>query len=214
VDKQNTLNVSTIQSEIVKRHQAQISELESQKEILTYMVAELSPKDGLIARSLSQFIDNFVKKINRIIAQIWSYPFELLPINNSDELDLDYKFNVVVNANSGVNTSVPDITKCSSGMREVIDLAFKIVSMHYLGLENAPIYLDEFGKSMDVIHRVKAFETITQLLAHSNYSQIFVVSHYEQGYGSIKNADMIVLNSDNVAIPANHIYNQVVELEN
>ena len=213
MDKQNMLNVATIQSEIVKRHQAQITELEAQKDILTYMVSELSPKDGLIARSLSQFIDNFVKKINRIIAQIWSYPFELLPINNSDELDLDYKFNVVVNAGSGVNTVIPDITKCSSGMREVIDLAFKIVSMHYLGLEHAPIYLDEFGKSMDVIHRVKAFETITQLLAHSNYSQIFVVSHYEQGYGSIKNADMIVLNSDNVAIPVNHVYNQVVQLE-
>lgn len=208
--KQDILTKHHLQHEIVEKLKAQIADLLIQKETLSVMISELSPKDGLIARSLSGFINNFVLKMNRIISQIWLYPFELLPIENNEEdsVDLDYKFEVRSNG----NTESSDIKKCSSGQREVIDLAFKIVSMSYLGLSSAPIYLDEFGKSMDSSHRVQAFNTITQLIGNSNYSQVFVVSHYEGSYGGLKNADIVVLNPDNIVIPPGTIFNQVVEI--
>jgi len=206
-DRQHQLNTSKTQSAVVANIQKNIEDLTLQQYTLSAMVAELSPKDGLIAKSLSGFINSFVNKINRIISQIWLYPFELVPIDlESDGVDLDYRFEVKVNN----QTMIPDIGKCSSGMREVVDLAFRIVAMGYLGLDHAPIYMDEFGKSMDSAHRIKAFDVISKMIMHSNYSQIFMVSHHEQSYGSLKNADIIVLSPDNVVIPTGSIINQVI----
>ena len=206
-DRQHQLNTSKTQSAVVANIQKNIDDLTLQQYTLSAMVAELSPKDGLIAKSLSGFINSFVNKINRIIAQIWLYPFELVPIDlESDGVDLDYRFEVKVNN----QTMIPDIGKCSSGMREVVDLAFRIVAMGYLGLDHAPIYMDEFGKSMDSAHRIKAFDVISKMIMHSNYSQIFMVSHHEQSYGSLKNADIVVLSPDNVVIPTGSIINQVI----
>lgn len=209
-EKKQRLASSHLQQEIVNRLKTTIEELVVKKETLTTMVDKLSPKDGLIARSLTGFINHFVSQMNLVISQIWSYPFDLLPINESEEsLDLNYRFEVSVNNQK----PIPDILKCSSGMQEVIDLAFKIVSMSYLNLGHAPIFLDEFGKSMDSLHRSKAFDTITTLIANSNYSQIFMVSHYEQAYGALQNADLIVLDAANIVIPPGSNVNRVVTIQ-
>jgi len=206
-EKQQQLSITNSQAAVVENIRKNIEQLSVRQHALTAMVAELSPKDGLIAKSLSGFINSFVEKINRIIRQIWLYPFELLPLDLSDDgVDLDYRFEVHVNH----QTVIPDIGKCSSGMREVIDLAFRIVSMSYLGLDHSPIYMDEFGKSMDSTHRAKAFDTISKMIAQSNYSQIFMVSHHEHSYGSLKNADIVVINADNVVVPAGSAVNKVI----
>lgn len=198
---------SYLQQEIVDRLKTTINELSIEKETLSKMIEKLSPKDGLIARSLTGFINHFVGQMNSVISQIWSYSCELLPVNESDEsLDLDYRFEVSVNNQK----PIPDILKCSTGMQEVIDLAFKIVSMAYCGLSDAPIFLDEFGKSMDSFHRTKAFDTITSLIANSNYSQIFMVSHYEQAYGALQHADLVVLDGANIVIPPGTNVNKVI----
>lgn len=204
------INNAEAQDAIVAQLKQTIQDLTIEKESLTAMVDAMSPKDGLIAKAMSGFINHFVEQMNNIISQIWLYPFELLPINDSDdELDLSYRFVVQVKSRK----IIPDIGKCSAGMQEAIDLVFRIVSMQYLGLDTAPIYLDEFGKSMDSAHRIKAFDAITKLITHSHYSQVFIVSHYEQAYGGIANTDVVVLNPDNIVIPPGTIVNRVVKFD-
>ena len=196
------------QQNLVDSINKQIEILTDKHTVLTAMVNEMSPKDGLIAKSISSFINSFITKINKIIKQIWMYPLELELIDMSEQdINLDYRFPVI----AGNGLSVPDIGKCSSGMREIIDLSFRIVSMGYMGMHDYPVYMDEFGKSMDSAHRSKAFDVITKMIAQSNYSQVFIVSHHEHSYGSLKNADICVLNPDNVVIPTGAITNRIFE---
>lgn len=199
---------SVTQTSLVDQLKSQIQASLIKKDMLTAMVAEMSPKDGLIAKSMTGFINTFVQQMNAVIAKIWNYPFELLPINDDDEaIDLNYRFEVIVMDRE----KIPDITKCSAGMQEIIDLAFKLISMNYLQISTMPIYLDEFGKSMDHIHRSMAFDMVMQSMTYANYTQIFMVSHYDAAYGGLANADVVVLDSQNVVIPPGMEVNTVVQ---
>lgn len=226
--KQNTLNdmIRYVQLELVKREQQlsqidlqinlvnsikkQVQDLEAEVIVLAALVKEISPTEGLIAKGLLGFINSFVQQMNSFIRKAWLYPMELIPgLPDADnDIDLDYKFSLKINDQD----IVPDIKLASSAMSEVINLAFVIVAMKYLGLSDAPLLLDELGHSMDSAHRSSIFNVITTLIAQSSFSQVFVVSHFENCYGSIANADITVLCSKNIILPKNTIYNHHVEI--
>lgn len=198
-----------MQNNLVNTLKEQIADYETRADIYAKLVTELSPTDGLIARGLLGFIDHFVKQMNSFIKKVWTYPLELISCKPEDnEVDLDYKFPVAIND----NLIIPDISKTSSAMKEVIDLAFKIVCMKYLKLANAPLFLDEFAANMDHTHRNAAFYVISQLMTQSDFSQIYIISHYEDLYGSLKNADITVLCSNNINLPKNTVFNSHVAI--
>jgi ABC-type nitrate/sulfonate/bicarbonate transport system ATPase subunit len=84
--------------------------------------------------------------------------------------------------------------------------------MSYLGLEKAPLVLDELGAKLDSAHRQSVQFEITNLITTSNFSQVFMVSHYENAYGSLNNADICVLHPSNINIPKNMAYNTHVKM--
>lgn len=196
-----------IQKALVSHMESQIQEMAEQAQVLKYALRELSPTEGLIARGLTGFINHFITRVNHFIKKVWLYPLELTPISPEEDLDLDYKFKIKVNDRHAVS----DISKGSSGMKEIIDLAFKVTSMKYLGLEYAPLHLDEFGARLDESHRRSAHHAIVQLMNSSNFSQIFMISHYEHSYGSLKNCDVTVLSDANITIPKEMAYNTHVK---
>lgn len=203
--REQILSRVDIQKALVSNIEAQIVELTDRHEVLKIAVKELSPSEGLIAKGLTGFINHFILQVNSFIKKIWLYPLQLVPIipDASDDVDLDYRFQVVVND----EVPISDVSKTSSGMKEVIDLGFRIVSMQYLGLSEAPLYLDELAASFDVAHRQSAFYVITNLLTSANFSQIFMISHYESSYGSLKNTDITVLCPSNVSLPKDMAFN-------
>ena len=77
-------------------------------------------------------------------------------------------------------------------MQEIVDLAYKIVFMKYMGLSDSPLILDEFGRTMDATHRDTAYNIIDRVFS-SNFNQIFLVSHFESMYGRFVNADLVQL---------------------
>lgn len=194
-----------VQKAIITDLEKQLIELEDKQEVLKIAVKELSPNEGLIAESLTGFINQFVFQINNFIKKVWSYPLELIPVvpDDSDEFDLDYKFAVRIN-NEG---RIPDISKASLAMKEIINLSFKLVSMQYLGLQNFPVYLDELGSSFDKAHRGSVINLIQNLMLSSNFSQVFIISHYEEIYGSLRNTDINVLCSANIPTMKNDTFN-------
>lgn len=171
---------------IIKDLDEQLAYLNNKKKILTAAVNILSPSEGLIAKGITGFINHFLSQMNSFIKNIWSYPFELVPLSPDENLDLDYKFPVKI-ANSVVS---PDISKISKGQKEIVDLAFKVVACIYLHLDDAPLYLDEFGSSFDKEHRQAVSDMMHTLTHTSNFSQIYIISHYEEMYGSFKNTDI------------------------
>ena len=152
------------------------------------MIDVLSPESGLIAKSINSFLNGYLSEMNNIINSVWSYNMELLPCEIDSDSDLNYKFKVKVNHDE----IIEDVSKLSSSMQEIVNLAFKIVFVKYLGLANYPLILDEFGRTMDVEHRQTAYDIIDRVLSH-NFNQIILVCHFESMYSRFVNADFLEL---------------------
>lgn len=205
--KEQILSEIKIQKAIIKDLENQIDLMEIDNESYKLLVKELSPTDGLIAQGLLGFIKNFVRQMNNIIKKIWVYPLQVIScgINDSTSVELDYKFPLMVQTK---DNTVPDVSKGSSAMREVVDLAFKITSMKYLGLSEYPIFFDEPCTGMDSEHRISSMKLLTSLLDQYSFSQMFIISHEHAQYGSLTNAEICVLSTNNIIIPANCIFNK------
>lgn len=198
-----------IQKALVKDTQKQINTIEHKLSLLKPAEKALSPKEGLIAKGMLRFIQHFTEEMNRFIAKFWLYPLKVLtPSLTSDEVDLDYSFPVKVNNDTRITE---DVAKTSSGMKEIIDLAFVATSMSYLKLSNSPIYLDEFAVGFDAAHRQMAYQAIDYLISSKNYSQVFIVSHYQDGYNALTDADISVLCDANIQLPTHLAYNKVIK---
>ncbi len=168
------------------------NELLSTKTALEYGLKALSPTEGLIAKSILSFLGTFTENINNIISSIWSYKMELLPPTLGEDNDLDYKFKINIEDAPGSE----DISKTSSGMAEVINLAHKIISMHLLKLEDYPLFLDEYGARFDPTHKEKAYMIAKEL--SDQHSQIFMVSHSQEIYSLYPNSELVILSNDNL----------------
>lgn len=199
----------TSQRHLVDSISRDIASLTDQIQLTKIALKELSPSEGLIAKGMTGFINHFLQHVNAFIGKHWLYPLEIKPIAfNEDEQDLDYKFKLGVGHND--QHPVPDISMGSSAQREIIDLAFTVISSLYLGLKEFPLYVDEFARGFDDAHRTEAIRIIQDLLNNSNFSQIFMISHYNNMYGSLHDAEIVVLCSANLSLPENCVYNENV----
>ena len=203
----NKLNDATGYTDKIKEDRKRLEDYNAKEKVLRLMLKELSPSEGLIAKSINSFLNVFIRDINNLVNTVWSYNMTILPCEISAGNDLDYKFRVRVN-----NTeTIEDIGKTSSSMQEMINLAFKIVFAKYVGLEDTPLILDEFGSSFDATHRISAYETIDRVIANK-FSQIFIVSHFSELYMRFGNADINILNPDGVDTTGIDEYNKVMKL--
>jgi hypothetical protein len=184
----------------------QIQAYTVKEKLIGLLVKELSPAEGLIAKSINSFLNVFIGEMNHIINAIWSYNIELLPCEVSEQNDLDYKFRVRVDNNE----TIEDVSRLSSSMQEIVNLAFKIVFVKYAGISDMPLVLDEFGRTFDSQHRVNAYNIIDSIFS-SNFKQIFIVSHYEEQYLRFANADISVLDASNIMLDKSSVYNTVLK---
>lgn len=208
-NKQTQLSEMQQQLSVIESIKQQLSDFEADDIAYKALLKELSPIDGLIAEGLLGFISSFIKQMNSFIKKIWNYPLEIVScgLSQDGQIELDYKFPLIV---QNQDKPVDDINEGSSAMKEVIDLAFKLTAMKYLNLEESPIYLDEFSASFDAAHRVSSIEAIKSLMDQRSFTQMFMVSHYENSYGALTNAQICVLCSNNIVIPTGSIFNEHV----
>lgn len=165
-------------------------------DICKILTDSMSPKSGLLAMGMSGFINDTLRKMNDIISKIWTYPLELLPCNVDDGENLDYRFPMRV----GEDNIISDINIGSSAMKEIVDLAFRLVTMRYLQLDYYPVFIDELGAAFDEKHREAAFDLIKKMAESDDFSQLFLVSHYSDCYGSLSNVSTIILSDTNITL--------------
>lgn len=185
---QKQLDDARVSDTVIKTLQHSIEEHKVKLDVLQKMVDVLSPESGLIAKSINSFLNVYLTEMNQIINSVWAYPMEILPCEVDDGTDLNYKFKVKVNHTEYIE----DISKLSSSMQEIVNLAFKIVFVKYLNLTSFPLILDEFGRTMDAEHRVAAYDVIDRVLSHS-FEQIILVCHFESMYSRFVNASFVEL---------------------
>lgn len=208
--KQSALQAAGLQRGITAELEKRIEKLTVEEEAAKLLVKELSPTEGLIAENLLGFIRSFTGIMNALIRKVWTYPLKITECGTVSDgtAVLDYKFPLMVERHDNV---VPDVAQGSSGMKEIINVAFKIVAMAHLKLTEYPLFLDEFAASFDESHRTAATATVKALMEQNKFSQLFMVSHYQAGHGSFTNAQVCVLCPSNVTVPVETHYNQHVE---
>lgn len=192
-DIRKSIDDSSLSSNVIKTLQERIEDNKARLSVLHKMLDALSPDSGLIAKSINSFLNTYLSEMNSIINSVWSYNMEILPCQVDDGGDLNYKFRVKVDHNEVIE----DISKLSSSMQEIVNLAFKIIFVKYLGISHFPLILDEFGRTMDAEHRVAAFDVIDRVLSHS-FNQIMLVCHFESMYSRFVNADFLELKESRV----------------
>ncbi len=206
--KEDLLAGIQAQKNIVLDLQSRIEEREQDGAVWRLVEKAMSPKDGLIADGLYGSIRNSVAQMNAFIKRVWSYPLVIEPcgIAGDTGAELDYIFPLLVDGKRR-----KDVKKGSRGMHEIVNLAFKVMGMKYLGLTDWPLFLDEFAANLDKEHRFAAGAVIASLMESGQYPQLFMVSHYVEGYGAFPNSEVCVLDSRNIVVPAH--YNQHVTFE-
>lgn len=188
------------QKAVIDNITKQINSLVKQEECYDLLIKELSPTEGLIAEGLFSFIDGFISQVNAIIKTVWSYKLEIdaCAVSDGESIDLDYKFPMRIN---GSSEDIPDISKGSEGMIQIVDLAYKVTAMRRLGLSDMPLVLDELGSAMDVQHKAETVNVIRALVEQKVFPQVFFISHDFVQYGALSNCEILLLNDINVVAP-------------
>ena len=199
--KEETLSFVTLQKALVADIEEQVRLLTIKEEAAKMLVRELSPTEGLIAEGLVGFIQHFVAEMNEFIRKIWTYSLVIQDCSVEEEgsAELDYKFPMIIENNE--DDPVPDISNGSTSIKDIVDLAFVMTAMNHMGMSDYPVFLDEPGASFDAAHRHTVSDMIRSIIEQKYKSQVFMVSHYEDSYGAIENAEVMVLDETNVTVP-------------
>jgi len=204
---ESQITESRYSKRIIDDNKLKVVNLNKRKKATDILIDGMSPTNGLIAKSITQFLNMFINDVNNVINSVWNYSIEVLPCNVTESADLDYKFEVKVDGRN----IIEDISKTSSSMQEIINLAFKIISMKYLGMEDYPLYLDEYAASFDAHHAIKAYDVI-ESLSESSFNQVFMISHYENTYTRFADADISVLDPENLMLDRDLEINRVLTI--
>lgn len=194
------------QENLIMELKKTIEEYEKKEKAYKLLADTLSPTDGLIASGMLGFIRNFVARMNAIIAKVWAYRMDVHDCSTDPEsAELSYKFPV---STPNIPKPTGDIADTSSGQQEMINLAFTVAMAQALKLDRGPLPLDEFGKTFDENHREAATQMVRQLIEQLNFSQLFMISHYESSYGAFYSAQVSVMDKRNITVPSNRKVNE------
>ena len=204
---QSILSINTERTIEKRLSDENIQRLTNDKARYELLVSALSHNKGIIGDAIMNFMSTFIKKVNAIIDTMWTYKLEVQPCGFDKNGRMKYLFPVHI---KGIPT-LNDISEGSSSMREMFNLAFRLVSMDYLDMSTYPIFLDEFGSKMDTGHREKAFNMLKTI--KGKHSQVFMISHFIDFYGGIANMDISVLSTKNINMDNINEYNKVMLLK-
>ena len=174
---------------VIRSHEENRSGIEKSINIHTQLMQILDPKTGLIAKSVIGFIRHFVKEMNNLMSQVWTYPI-IIDIESEDDFTKKYLFPVVIGEDA---IRRDDVYETSLGQTELINFIFRITLVKYLNLENYPLYLDEVGGHLSVQHRNRLYNLIKRMVDHHYFSQVFMVTHLQDVKVIMEPAETILL---------------------
>ncbi|QDB70304.1 putative SbcC [Aeromonas phage CF8] len=179
-----------------------IIDLERREKHTLLLMEGLSPVKGLIGYLMNDFLKAVVGNVNAIIHPIWSNRLHVLNCETSktddDSVDLNYQFPVISGDSDKTNKDIGD---CSGGEREIINFAFRVVLLRYLGKHcGLPLIMDEVGVAFDELHRGRFSSWLSEQLRMDKLGQIFMVSHYIAQFGAYHDANVIALNTEGLSV--------------
>lgn len=167
----------------------------------------MSPKDGIIGKSLVAFLSDFFDDINNFISQVWTYELSIVPMEVDEEgkMDMDYNFKLIQDTKL-----LKDISHGSEAMKYIVDLAFRLTAL-LRTKENPIAMLDEPFTSLDQSHRSQATFAMKSLIESDLFEQLFIISHHAEFHEAFSSANVICLDPRNISVPSTA--NNCVKLE-
>lgn len=185
------------------------NEVNSAREVasdLNLLIKALSPNGGLLGKYLMGFMHGVVSYVNAYIGEVWTYPMEVMPSKlEKDELDYNFPLNV---SNGAVIAD--DISLGSDSQLEMVNFSFCQAIRKFLGFDDYPLFLDEFGRTFDEQHRANLIPFISRLLENGAISHIFYISHFVSTHGAFNNAEYLVLDPTNITVPVQYNKNAII----
>lgn len=182
---------------VIESIELDIQRLESRKAKLQVLQDNVCPNKGLIGKMMQDFIKTVTANMNATIRQVFTTPLFVLPCINKKG-DLDYNFPVI---NSIDGKPSKDVSDCSGGEQDMINLAFRMILLRYKAKNRFPLMLDEVGVKLDAYHQQRLFDYILNLSTSGEVNQILMVSHFFSHTSMFKNANVIALNSEGITVP-------------
>lgn len=180
-------------------------ELEKNINELAILEKALNPYTGLPSVYTKQYLEKILTNVNYFISQVFTYKLSISLIE--DKKDKKYKFDVKVD-----DISVGDISNCSDGQMEIIDLSFTLSLMIALGIHKThPLFLDEVGRCLDHTHLQKLLEMLKASMDKGYITQMFIINHHAVLVDGFENADIVCLHPDNVILPEKYISNVEIQ---
>lgn len=195
-----------------KIHSRYNEEVKSRKDSLDKKFTDLTDLEYALLELSKLYIHRWllslVDQVNKFIAVVWNQPLELTLVDNGKE----YKFQVKYKGDM-----IDNINLCSSGQKDIIDLCVclalrsPVASLDGVGMRGYPLALDETGRTFDEAHKRNLIDLFTIITEEGLVSQILLTSHHSVIHGALTNVQTLVLNGDNIALPAN--YNQDIKIK-
>lgn len=187
---------------VIESIKLNIAEMEKKEKHTQLLMDGLSPVKGLIGYLMNDFIKSVVGNVNAVIKPVWTNRLAVLNCSTSeseDDVDLNYSFPVL----SG-DSDIPnkDIGMCSGGEREIINFAFRLVLMRYLGDKcGIPLMMDEIGGMFDELHKGRFWGYVHEQLRLGKLPQVFMVSHsHKELTSAVNSANYIALNTEGLKV--------------
>lgn len=201
-------NVLSSQEKILSRYEEEVKSRKTDLETRFKHYSDLEyAQIELPKKYMNEWLTSLVEQVNRFIGVIWNQPFELVIPKDEN----DYKFTAKFRGET-----IDDLRLCSSAQQDIINLCVclalrsPIASTDGIGMVGYPLALDETGRTFDEAHKRNLIDLFNLLIQEGLVSQIYLTSHHTVIHGALANIQTLVLNADNIALPAD--YNQDVEL--
>lgn len=196
-----TLNDAKTLNDQIADTVVQITKQKRKTEAMRLVVGDLSPKSGVVAEQMNDFIRIFTEQMNDVVAEIWSHPMEVL-VGKPNDNELTYTFPIRLHDSD--DYIVPDLKVASDGQRKIFDFAFQVTAMLYLGLTNVPLELDEVDRPLSPVHKARLMGFIIRGVENARFSQVFLISHHTVSHGALPFSDIIDFDFRHASEGVNH----------
>jgi len=182
-----------------------LKKLRNDKSNLDMLEAALSPNTGIPHIYMTRFINSIFRTANEYISIVWNYDLSFKEL--SEDKTLDFNFPITLHNKSGVK----DLSMCSKGEQEMLNLAFTLALCVHMSLCNKfPMKLDEVDSGFAATHRGNLLTLLSMLIRQGLIRQLILVNHFSSLFTSFANSQVVCLNPEGIAVPTS--YNEGVTI--
>lgn len=170
------------------------STITTRKIELEHVARSISPYTGFPHRHMIDFANSLIHNVNCVLAQVWSYPFSVIPLTYTDTFDGTFKVQVD-------DVVVPDLESLSKAQEAMMNLAWTLAFVLCKNLTDYPIYLDECDEGFDHAHKGALLDWLRSLIDQRLVSQLWMVHHEAVLYDGFADGEVLCLSDNNIVRP-------------